>query len=220
MDSLSGKTTPKAVRLALSQLPKGSKALDAAYDEALERIEGQKPGFPELAKRVLCWITYTNRQLTVMELQHALAIEVGEFELDEENFCEIEEMVSVCAGLVTIDPETDVIRLAHYTTQEYFERIQPLWAPEFQTDISIACLTYISFTTFEMGPCVKNEVLQARLQQNVFLYYAAEHWGHHVRAAANEIVNDFAFRFLNDDLKASCSIQVLMRYGQDSYLKK
>ena len=44
--------------------------------------------------------------------------------LDEENLPEIEDMVSVCAGLVTIDEESNIIRLVHYTTQEYFERTQ------------------------------------------------------------------------------------------------
>jgi hypothetical protein len=65
----------------------------------------------------------------ISELQHALAVEVGEAELDEENLPEIEDIVSVCAGLVTIDEESGIIRLVHYTTQEYFERTQRQWFP-------------------------------------------------------------------------------------------
>ena len=38
-------------------------------------------------------------------------------------------MVSVCAGLVTVDEESDIIRLVHYTTQEFFERTQNIWFP-------------------------------------------------------------------------------------------
>lgn len=111
LDSLVDKMTPKAIRLALYQLPKGSKALDTAYKEALERVETQTEGFRELAKRVLSWITHTQRQLTVLELQHALAVENDESDLDENNMPDPEEMVSVCAGLVTFDQETGVIRL-------------------------------------------------------------------------------------------------------------
>lgn len=51
-------------------------------------------------------------------------MEIGKTELDEENLVQIEEMVSVCAGLVTIDEESKIIRLVHCTTQEYFERTQ------------------------------------------------------------------------------------------------
>jgi len=41
----------------LEKLPKGSEAYDQAYKEAMDRIEGQKPGLQELAKRILSWIT-------------------------------------------------------------------------------------------------------------------------------------------------------------------
>jgi hypothetical protein len=81
----------------------------------------------EIANDVLSWITCAKRPLTTSELRHALAVEIGESELDEENLPEIEDMVSVCAGLVTVDEESDVIRLVHYTTQEYFERTWTSW---------------------------------------------------------------------------------------------
>jgi hypothetical protein len=90
----------------------------------MERIEGQIVDAKVLAKQVLSWITCAKRTLTTFELQHALAVETGEPELDRENLPEIEDMVSVCAGLVTVDKESRVIRLIHYTTQEYFERTQ------------------------------------------------------------------------------------------------
>lgn len=68
--------------------------------------------------------------LTTPELQHALAVEAGDVELGEDNIQEIEEVVSVCAGLVTVDEQSDIIRLVHYTTQEYFERTQTRWFPK------------------------------------------------------------------------------------------
>jgi hypothetical protein len=106
----------------------------------MERINGQKLGLRELAKRVLSWITCAKRPLTKLELQHALAIEVGNLELDEENLPQIEDMISVCAGLVTIDQESDIIRLIHHTTQEYFERTQNQWFPNAEADITKICV--------------------------------------------------------------------------------
>lgn len=122
MDSLTDKTSPKAIRKALERLPMGFGALDIAYDQAMKRIGDQKPGFKDLAQRALSWITYACRLLTVTELRHALAIEVGESEFDEENLDDIKDILSVCRGLVIIDPETGVVRLVHYTTQEYFKK--------------------------------------------------------------------------------------------------
>jgi len=102
--------------------PTGLKAYDQAYNEAMKRITGQDPDTKELAEQVLSWITCAKRPLTPLELRHALAVEVGKSKLDEENLPEMEDMVSVCAGLVTVDEENDIICLIYYTTQEYFER--------------------------------------------------------------------------------------------------
>ena len=49
----------------------------------MERIECQNGDSPELATQVLSWITCPKRSLTTLELRHALAVEIGESELDE-----------------------------------------------------------------------------------------------------------------------------------------
>src|SRR5687767_5347686 len=127
MDSLAGEMSPKAIRTTLQKLDKGVDAYDYAYYEAMKRIEGQLAGRERLAKQALSWIAYTKRPLLTLELQHALAVELGESEFDDENLPQIEDIVSVCAGLVTIDEESGIIRLVHYTTQEYFQRTQARW---------------------------------------------------------------------------------------------
>jgi hypothetical protein len=68
-----------------------------------------------------------------LELRRALAVEVGDLELGEDNLQEIEEMVSVCADLITVDEESDIIRLVHYTTQ----RTWKYWFPDAQRDIAV-----------------------------------------------------------------------------------
>jgi hypothetical protein len=82
----------------------------------MERINRQKEGFQLLANNVLLWITCAKRPLTTIELQHAIAVEIDEPELDEDNLPDIDDLISVCAGLVTIDKESNIIRLVHYTT--------------------------------------------------------------------------------------------------------
>jgi hypothetical protein len=100
MDSLVTKATRKAVREALKTLPK---ELESTYDEAMQRIRSQNDDDKQLAERVLCWISFAFRSLTLNELQHALAVELGESELDEENIPDEELLTSLCAGLVIID---------------------------------------------------------------------------------------------------------------------
>jgi ankyrin repeat protein len=204
----------------LEKLPKGSEAYDHAYKEAMERIEGQKPGFQELAKQVLSWITFARRPLTTLELRHAFAVEIGESEFDEENLPEIEDMISVCAGLVTVDEESDIIRLVHYTTQDYFERTQRVWFPDVQRDIVTTCATYLSFDAFETGFCSTNEEFEARLRLNPLYDYAAQNWGYHARIVSTEVERS-VLALLESEANVSASNQAMMasekyRYGDYS----
>ena len=172
---------PKDIKNALKDLPKGSEAYDRAYQEAMHRIECQGPRSIQFAKQVLSWITCAKRLLTATELQHALAVEVGETRLDEENLPQVEDMISVCAGLVTVDEESNIIRLVHYTTQEYFQRTQKQWFPDAHTDITTICVSYLSFDEFETGICRNDREFEQRLQSNKLYHYAAHNWGHHAR---------------------------------------
>src|SRR5947209_15163589 len=85
VDSLLDKDTKKKVRCALEKLSKGSEALNEAYDEAIERIKGQLPGNRARARSALSWITYALRPLTTGELCHALAVEPGNKQLDQDD---------------------------------------------------------------------------------------------------------------------------------------
>ncbi|KAH7000109.1 hypothetical protein EDB80DRAFT_686728 [Ilyonectria destructans] len=101
LDSLEDKLTPKKIRRALANIQQqrqGSsddekaQVLGRSYDQAMERINGQKP--------------------------------VGGLELDEENIPQIDSIFSVCAGLVTLDEESKIVRLVHFTAQEYLQKTQ------------------------------------------------------------------------------------------------
>ncbi|RYP45026.1 hypothetical protein DL768_008576 [Monosporascus sp. mg162] len=132
-----GKDTPKAVRKALQNLVTGSNAYDKAYDGAMERIEGQLPDQKKRAKQVLSWTTFAKRPLTKWELQHALAVEIGESQLDKENLPQIEDMVS------------------------------DRWFRDAQLDITTTCTTYLSFSTFENGYCQADGDFEQRLKSNL-----------------------------------------------------
>ncbi|PVH67388.1 ankyrin [Cadophora sp. DSE1049] len=127
--------SPGSIRTAMKKFPSGSEAYDYAYKDAMERIAG-KLSDEELAKQFLSWITCAKRPLTTSELEHALAVEPEESQLGKENLCRVEDMVSVCAGLVTVDEESNIIRLVHYPTQEYFKRTQKRRFPNAETDIA------------------------------------------------------------------------------------
>lgn len=207
LDSLVGKRSPRAVRTALSALPTGSEAYDQAYESAMERIEGQVADQQELAKQALYWITCAQRPLTTVEIRHALAVEIGEPELDEDNIPDLEDIVSACAGLVTVDEQSDIIRLVHYTTQEYFRRTQTRWFPDAETTITRTCVTYLSYTAFENGICKSKEEFWERLCQHPLYNYAACNWGHHARQSST--LSQEIIGFLHCEAKVMASGQAL-----------
>ena len=129
-------------------------------------------------------------------------------ELDPENVPEIEDLVSVCAGLVVVDPESAIIRLVHYTAQEYFERIRKRWNPGALLEITSTCLTYLCFDAFKYGSSTTDEDFEERLRQNKFLDYAAKHWGEHAATVEDEACEQVCSFLLHKGL-ISCATQVL-----------
>ena len=184
--SLWDKVTKAQIIRTLNNLSRGPEALEEAYKEAFKRIDDQPLGLKTLAKSVLSWLSYARRPMTVPELCHALAVEVGDKELDPNNVPDIGDITSVCAGLVTIDEESQIVRLVHYTAQEYLETTREKWNPEAQYNIAATCLTYLCFESFQSGLCTDYKEFSTRLKQNPFLRYAATYWGDHIATVQQE----------------------------------
>ncbi|KAH6643577.1 hypothetical protein C7974DRAFT_985 [Boeremia exigua] len=136
VDSLADKRTKAKVISALNNLSKGDEALNDAYSETIVRIDGQLRQDGILAKRVLSWISYAKRPLTTAEICHALAVESDDDEFNSDNIPDTEDILSVCAGLVTVDGGSQVIRLVHYTAQDYLESIRETWIPHARYEIA------------------------------------------------------------------------------------
>ncbi|KAI1758603.1 hypothetical protein GGR53DRAFT_235544 [Hypoxylon sp. FL1150] len=206
LHSLRGKRSRKAVREALSNLARGSDAYDTAYNDAMERIKCQLSDQRDLAFQALSWVTYARRPLTTVEVRHALAVELDEPEFDEDNLPDLEDVMSACCGLLTVAEQTNIIRLVHYTTQEYFERTRTVWFPNAQSDILRVCVTYLSFNAFESGSCATDSEFEERLALYPLFDYASQYWGNHAYSVPN--YQDY-YTFLSMDTKVNASSQAL-----------
>jgi ankyrin repeat protein len=211
MDSLLSKPTPGDIKKALKNMPRGIGGLDTMYEQAMKRIKDQNEELQELAMKVLSWVTHAKRPLTILELQHALAAKDGTVELDEDFVPEVEDLVSFCAGLVTVDKQSDLVRWIHYTTQEYFEQAWTKWIPSAQVDVASTCLTYLLFDCFEAGFCLTDEYFKARLQLNPFYDYAARNWGYHAYIASKEVQRPI-MNLLENESKVSSASQAMLAF--------
>ena len=217
LDSLIDKRTVKSIRATLKKNSAGSSTYDFLFDNEMRRIEGQDSYTKELAKLVLLWIAYAKRPLKTIELQNALVVEAGESEVDNDNIPEVEDIVSVCIGLVTIDIETTVIQFSHPVISEFFNQSkeEKEWFPNAETNITIICLTYLSFPEFERGLCSTDEAFEARLHSRPLYSYAARYWGYHASVVL-ENGGEISLDFLQSTAKVSSSYQALMASQRDS----
>lgn len=172
--------------------------LDEVYRQTLERIRKQAGDDGPLGMRILSWISHARRPLSVDELRHGLAVEYDgnegkPNEFDEDNMHLSESLVDVCAGLVIIDSSSRIIRLVHYTTQEYLDKERLHIFPNAEVDISRACLMFLSYDSTRTwknpktwGNTSRNfSPLRGRLQARdhlVFADYATNHWFSHVKS--------------------------------------
>ena len=180
MDRIFDTRTIKGIKSALASMPA---QLDELYREALVRIQKQSVNDGELGMRILSWITHAKRPLSVNELRYGLAIEYSDIqedvEFDEDNVLSSGSLVDVCAGLVIIDSNSQVVRLAHYTTQEYLDKARNELFKGAEVDMSRACLTYLSYNT-DTG--IEDEKIRNELiASHPFLLYACHHWFSHAK---------------------------------------
>ncbi|KAI9774836.1 MAG: hypothetical protein M1840_000052 [Geoglossum simile] len=202
--------TIREVKRALETMPNGISEL---YTETLQRIRKQSPRRSKLGMTVLAWISYAKRPMLVDELRHALAAAYIEGEdqqrtMDMDNLIQAHLLVDVCAGLVTMEDESQVIRLVHYTTQEYFSRQTKVLFPDTQLSIAGTCLTYLLFDEFRSGPCFGEVPLNERRKQFRFLEYASCYWGHHIRGQLETKFLDMILEFLKDDKRVCAAAEV------------
>ena len=217
MESLFEQRSMKTIRTTLQYLPNRSDAYDKAYSDALERIRAQNKNAKVLAEEVISWIALAERPLTTAELRYAIAIEIGTPELDERNLSEVEHMVSVCAGLITVDEESKIIRLFHYTIQEFLERTERDWLERMEAEIATKCVTLLSFSVFENGFSRTDQEFEERLRSYPLYDYAARYWGYHASRAPSW--DDAALEFLQDSVKVEAASQAMIAH-QETWLAR
>ena len=119
----------------------------------------------------------------------------------EDGVCTEEDLVDVCAGLVTVDRASKIIRLVHYTAQGYLERRGSQMWPTIQQNIAETCITYLELSDFrseDYMPIDEYIELSDRLRSRYpFLDYAGRYWGHHARGPPERLIAGRVARFLS-----------------------
>ena len=207
IELLAAKPHLRAAKIALDQLPTD---LYNVYESTLERIRKQSEEDFSLAWRVLTWTVKTTKRLRAEQIQHALAVELDYDGLDDDALIEMDLILSVCAGLVVIDPQDSTVRLVHYTAQEYFETQDRCLLRNADFEIAQICLKYLSFSE-TAGVSLTDNDLSHKLAAFPFLEYAAVNWGTHVSRSSGESseLDDQVEIFLCNDTLVAGAVQAM-----------
>ena len=198
-----GEATIRKRRERLKVMTSGL-GLDGAYDATLDRIKGQSKGKSALGMAALMWISRSERPMKIGELCEALAVEMGTRDIDSDNIPSEKTVLTSCLGLVTVD-ESSIIRLVHFTLQEYFDsHLEHFKRP--QATMAEVCLTYLNFDS------VNNisYTLKCAPAETRFLQYASSYWGVYARNGLTEGVKSLALQLL-DKFGKHISANLLVR---------
>ncbi|KAF3806406.1 hypothetical protein GCG54_00006169 [Colletotrichum gloeosporioides] len=197
LNSLKDQTSMREIRIALAAFKQhnGPHALEHAYDQAVDRIESQPRNLHQIATKVICWTTRAIEPPTLSELQHDLAVEPGD--TDSTSLAGEEPMV---------------VRLIHFTTQEYFQRpsksVQSFG--DMKSFLSRVCVTYISFSAFSNIETSKIWEFSDLIKRYPLLPYASTAWGIH--AAHDAQLSDEVAEFLPDESKLEIIERMTYKY--------
>ncbi|KAJ7600115.1 ankyrin repeat-containing domain protein [Mycena floridula] len=180
--------------------------------DAMLRIDAQGETDSKLAYYIFYWLSCSKRPLTVLELQHAVAVSLDPemTDMEPEAIVDIETLTDVCAGLIISDESFTwsqaIVRLVHYTMQEYLQSNQQRVFPGIHSSMTITCLTYLSFNAFSTKEWEDSSF--HKLYTEYPLYeYASLFWGKHAHDNQEEILPHVQ-RFLQKPANVACASKI------------
>lgn len=117
--------------------------LDAVFDMAIDHINNQPANRKTLAQRAIAWIVRAKRPLLVAEVLHALAFNEGGTAWSNGEVPHIDDVISSCAGLVSVDAETGKLRLLHKSAFNYFRANASGWMEPGEKAMAMGCMKYL-----------------------------------------------------------------------------
>lgn len=207
MQQILEQTSTWEIRQCLEDSPT---TLEDLYQRSIDRLLLQSPSRSLLARKTLIWLAYGKRNLTIKELQHALATAPGLSQLDADRISPQSIIEGACFTLVSIDPRSSVVLLSHFSLQNFLQHHRSkLFQGPVQSDmLACACINYLDLEIFKSGPSQSASELEERVSAYPFAKYAAVHWGDHVKELKSQDMSAKIDDLLKPTWRALAIIQI------------
>ncbi|KAH6901113.1 hypothetical protein BKA70DRAFT_1230564 [Coprinopsis sp. MPI-PUGE-AT-0042] len=156
------------------------------YDQTWTRIVNQAPGKASLSMNILAWVLHATRPLTVEELQDAIASCPETHSFDKTGLVSGQMMVGVCCGLLTIEKETGIAGLVHYTAKAILQDLILQSIPNPHSLLAAVCMARLRDGEFQRSAIASAEDLDKTLELTPLLKYAYHAWSIHGRQSIHD----------------------------------
>ncbi|TLD25533.1 hypothetical protein PspLS_05724 [Pyricularia sp. CBS 133598] len=203
VDFLSECLTAGDLERTLECLPN---SLNEMYTESLKRMDRglTSDRHQLLLKKLLTWIAWGQRPLTVAELGHALFVHKDIKDIRNRDILPVRDITSWSAGLLFVDRD-DLVRVIHPTLSRFFVERRDALYPGGDNLIAHACLDYLAMAPLKeplSGANQRHEVI-ARCEKYPLIRYAVEHSFKHVARSEEKDDDRRAMSFLLSDSRKS-----------------
>ena len=151
------------------------------------------------AMRILQWLTFSARPLSVTEVAQVVAIDVAREPAFDRNEVLVDplEALDICSSLVTITkneedgrlgPTQQIIALAHYSVREYLvsDRIRQGSAKQYSMQEAV-CQSAITRGSLKYLMQLQQPLERETLQVFALARYSAKFWSSHLRKTGDEM---------------------------------
>jgi hypothetical protein len=207
LDEIAILRTIRSIRKALNDLPEG---LYETYENILVRTAASNT---EIVRRILLWVAFSIFPMKLWAIWEAIAIEQDLSFLDEEaRLSSPRDVIDLCGNLLSVSNKTQEVTMVHLSVKEFL--LSPTircgrassfaLSPEAaNTELALNCLTYLSFTEFQSGPCDTSDRFKSRVFRYPFLDHAARAWPQYtIEAGQPEILNELILRLFDPDSRS------------------
>ncbi|KAL8979378.1 MAG: hypothetical protein Q9205_005271 [Flavoplaca limonia] len=149
--------------------------LHTAFQETIQRIKRQPDGRSTMALQALRLICRATRPMLQSELRDALAFRPRLTSVSRKYRPSREKVLDVCHGLVTIEKESQIMRLAHYSVHAFLVGSHEDILRD-ERLIAKLCIDYQMLQPFASGCCGNEDEIFERILDCPFVSYAARHW--------------------------------------------
>ena len=194
---------------ALDNPPDG---YDGFYERNMLRIteDSENSRASTLARKILEWVVFAHRPLSLAELRDALAVDLKKVGLRKAARPDKATILEVTVGMIIIDMDEANVRLNHRKAQEYFDKTRDRWFANASANLARTSLHYMSLGELAKpcGGICEDTKFDARKKAYPLIEYVYVFWGDHAHEAElHAETQTAAFQYVSDPDKIAAWTQ-------------